>query len=123
MSKLKGYEVEAVTDKVMALLNEEWSKNQPTFTKENKERLVLEAKIEKLDAELKELRDQAWKMTEDVRKKYKEKYIHFDGQKYYSQNSNNWQTKFSIKQEIILSQIKSDNLDETISNLVKQFSK
>jgi hypothetical protein len=122
MSKLKSYEIDAVTDKVMELLKEEWSKKQPTFAKENKERLALEAKIEKLNAELQELRDQAWKMTEDVRKKYKEKYIHFDGQKYYSQN-NDWYTKVSIKQEIILSQIKSENLDETISNLVKKFSK
>ena len=122
MSKLKNYEIDAVTDKVMALLNEEWSKKQPTFTKENKERLALQAKIEKLEAELKELNDQAWTMTDDVRKKYKEKYIHFDGQKYYVQD-NNWKTKLSVRQEIILSQIKSDNLDETIAKLVKQFAK
>jgi hypothetical protein len=122
MSKLKGYEIDAVTAKVMELLNEEWSKSQPTFTKETKERLALQAKIGKLEAELKELNDQAWKMTEDVRKKYKEKYIHFDGQKYYSQN-NNWQVQSQVRQEIILSQIKSDNLDETISNLVKKFAK
>lgn len=122
MSKLKGYEIDAVTAKVMELLNEGWSKSQPTFTKETKERLALEAKIGKLEAELKELNDQAWKMTEDVRKKYKEEYIHFDGQKYYSQN-NNWQVQSQVRQEIILSQIKSDNLDETISNLVKKFAK
>jgi hypothetical protein len=122
MSKLKSYEIDAVTDKVMALLKEEWSKKQPTFTKENKERLVLEAKIEKLDAELKELRDQAWKITEDVRKKYKDIYIYFDGKEYHSQD-NNWQVQSQVRQEIILSQIKSDNLDEIISNLVKQFSK
>jgi uncharacterized protein YihD (DUF1040 family) len=122
MSKLKGYEIEAVTDKVMELLKEEWSKNQPIFTKETKERLALEAKISKLNAELQELKDQTWKMTEDMRKKYKDVYIAFDGKKYHSQN-NNWQTKLSIKQEIILSQIKSDNLDETISNLVKKFAK
>jgi hypothetical protein len=122
MSKLKSYEIDAVTDKVMELLKEEWSKKQPTFTKENKERLVLEAKIEKLDAELKELRDQAWKMTEDVRKKYKDIYIYFDGKEYHSQD-NNWQVQSQVRQEIILSQIKSDNLDEIISNLVKQFSK
>jgi hypothetical protein len=122
MSKLKSYEIDAVTDKVMELLKEEWSKKQPTFTKENKERLVLEAKIEKLDAELKELRDQAWKITEDVRKKYKDIYIYFDGKEYHSQD-NNWQVQSQVRQEIILSQIKSDNLDEIISNLVKQFSK
>ncbi len=122
MSKLKSYEIDAVTDKVMELLKEEWSKKQPTFTKENKERLVLEAKIEKLDAELKELRDQAWKITEDVRKKYKDIYIYFDGKEYHSQD-NNWQVQSQVRQEIILSQIKSDNLDEIISNLIKQFSK
>jgi hypothetical protein len=122
MSKLKSYEIDAVTDKLMELLRKEWTKKQPNFTKENKERLVLEAKIEKLDAELKELRDQAWKMTEDVRKKYKDIYIYFDGKEYHSQD-NNWQVQSQVRQEIILSQIKSDNLDEIISNLVKQFSK
>ena len=122
MSKLKSYEIDAVTDKVMGLLKEEWSKKQPTFTKENKERLALEAKINELETELQELRDLSYKMNEAIQKKYKDIYIYFDGKEYYSQD-NNWQVQSQVRQEIILSQIKSDNLDEIISNLVKQFSK
>jgi len=122
MSKLKSYEIDAVTDKVMELLKEEWSKKQPTFTKENKERLALQVKIDELETELQELRDLSYKMNEDMQKKYKDIYIYFDGKEYHSQD-NNWQVQSQVRQEIILSQIKSDNLDEIISNLVKQFSK
>jgi hypothetical protein len=122
MSKLKSYEIDAVTDKVMELLRKEWSKKQPTFTKENKERLALQVKIDKLETELQDLRDLSYKMNEDMQKKYKDIYIYFDGKEYHSQD-NNWQVQSQVRQEIILSQIKSDNLDETISNLVKQFSK
>ena len=122
MSKLKSYEIDAVTDKVMELLRKEWSKKQPTFTKENKERLALQVKIDELETELQELRDLSYKMNEDMQKKYKDIYIYFDGKEYHSQD-NNWQVQSQVRQEIILSQIKSDNLDEIISNLVKQFSK
>jgi hypothetical protein len=122
MSKLKSYEIDAVTDKVMELLRKEWSKKQPNFAKENKERLALQVKIDKLETELQDLRDLSYKMNEDMQKKYKDIYIYFDGKEYHSQD-NNWQVQSQVRQEIILSQIKSDNLDEIISNLVKQFSK
>ena len=122
MSKLKNYEIDAVTSKVLAMIKEENKKNQPVFTKENEERKKLKDKLDKLEEERRVLAAKMFDMDREIKVKYGNQDIIFTNMEYIV-HDNTWKITEPIRQEIILSQIKSDNLDEIISKLVKQFVK
>jgi hypothetical protein len=122
MSKLKNYEIDAVVSKVLASIHEEQKKKQPNLTKESKKRLELSAKIEELKNEIASLNRQIHDLGKTVAKKCKTEHIRFDGEEYSIQD-NSWRLQQQVKQEVILSQIVSDNLEEVIAKLVKQFAK
>ena len=122
MSKLKNYEIDAVVSKVLALVHEERKKKQPNLTKETKKRLELSAKIDELKNEIASLNHQIYDLGKEVAKKCKTEHIRFDGKEYSIQDES-WKFQPQVKQEIILSQIVSDNLEEVIAKIVKQFAK
>jgi hypothetical protein len=120
MSKLKNYEIDAITSKVLALIKEENKKNQPVFTKETEERMKLKNKLNKAEEEIRVLKAKMYKMDNEIRVKYDNQDIHFSDTE-YTVHDNSWRNTIPVRQEIILSQIKSDNLDEIIEKIVKQF--
>jgi hypothetical protein len=122
MSKLKGFEIDAVVSKVLALVHEERKKKQPNLTKETKKRLELSAKIDELKNEIASLNNQIHELGREVAKKCKTEHIRFDGKEYSIQDES-WKFQPQVKQEVILSQIVSDNLEEVIAKIVKQFAK
>ena len=122
MSKLKNYEIDAVTNKVLAMIKEENKKNQPVFTKENEERVKLKNKLDKAEEEIRVLKTKMYEMDNEMKVKYDNQDIHFSNME-YAVYDNSWRNVVPVRQEIILSQIKSDNLDEIISKIVKQFVK
>ena len=122
MSKLKNYEIDAVVSKVLASIHEEQKKKQPNLTKESKKRLELSAKIDELKNEIASLNRQIHDLGKTVAKKCKTEHIRFDGEEYSIQDES-WKLQQQVRQEVILSQIVSDNLEEVIAKLVKQFAK
>jgi hypothetical protein len=120
MSKLKNYEIDAITSKVLALIKEENKKNQPVFTKETEERMKLKNKLNKAEEEIRVLKAKMYKMDNEMKVKYDNQDIHFSDTEYIV-HDNSWRNTIPVRQEIILSQIKSDNLDEIIEKIVKQF--
>ena len=123
MSKLKGFEIDAVVSKVLASIHEERMKKQPNLTKESKKRLALEDKINELKNEIASLNNQIHELGREVKKKCNTEHIRFDTGKGYSIQDESWKIQQQVRQEVILSQIVSDNLEEVIAKLVKQFSK
>lgn len=122
MSKLKGFEIDAVVSKVLTSIHEEQKKKQPNLTKESKKRLELEAKINELKNEIASLSRQMFDLGKEVAKKCKTEHIRFDGKEYSIQDES-WKLQQQVRREVILSQIVSDNLEEVIAKLVKQFAK
>ena len=122
MSKLKNYEIDAVVSKVLASIHEEQKKKQPNLTKESKKRLELSAKIDELKNEIASLNHQMFDLGKEVAKKCKTEHIRFDGKEYSIQDES-WKLQQQVRREVILSQIVSDNLEEVIAKLVKQFAK
>jgi septal ring factor EnvC (AmiA/AmiB activator) len=123
MNKLKFYEIDAVVSKVLTSIHEEQKKKQPNLTKESKKRLALEAKINELKNEIASLNHQMFDLGKEVAKKCNTEHIRFDTDKGYSVQDESWKLQQQVKQEVILSQIVSDNLEEVIAKLVKQFAK
>jgi len=121
MSKLKNYEIDAITSKVLAMIKEENKKNQPVF-KETEERKKLKDKVDKLKEEEKALYAKIYKIDSEVKIKYNNPDIHFNGTEYTVYDTG-WKNREQVRQEIILSQIKSDNLDEMITKIVKEFTR
>ena len=122
MNKLKFYEIDAVVSKVLTSIHEEQKKKQPNLTKESKKRLALEAKINELKNEIASLNHQMFDLGKEVAKKCNTEHIRFDGKEYSIQDES-WKLQQQVRQEVILSQIVSDNLEEVIAKLVKQFAK
>ncbi len=123
MSKLKGFEIDAVVSKVLASIHEERMKKQPNLTKESKKRLALEDKINELKNEIASLNHQIHELGREVKKKCNTEHIRFDTDKGYSVQDESWKLQQQVRQEVILSQIVSDNLEEVIAKIVKQFAK
>ena len=123
MNKLKSYEIDAVVSKVLTSIHEERKKKQPNLTKESKKRLELEAKVNELKNEIASLNHQIFDLGRSVAKKCKTEHIRFDTGKGYSIQDESWKFQQQVRQEVILSQIVSDNLEEVIAKIVKQFAK
>ena len=79
--------------------------------------MKLKNKLNKAEEEIRVLKAKMYKMDNEMKVKYDNQDIHFSDTEYIV-HDNSWRNTIPVRQEIILSQIKSDNLDEIIEKIV-----